>query len=100
LGARLRTAALIVVDGKPAMYGVTRWVRAEEVVWDVELREDLTAVGRVYALCDAWESITSRNGRWSDPDEYSQGGKGWQWAGISKPFCTHHNGKPLLQDHA
>jgi len=103
LGVRLRTAAQIVLDGKPALYHVTRFVRDDEVVWDVELREDLTAAGRVYALCGAWEAMAvDRIARWSNPDAYTLGAEGWKWAAMFRPVAGHdlYNGKPLLQDHA
>jgi hypothetical protein len=101
LGADLRTAPKIVKGGKPALYEVTRFVRADEVAWVVNLREDLTAAARVWALCEAWESMTSSNvARWSDPDAYHQGDDGWQWTGMFKPLgtATHIDGKPLFQD--
>jgi hypothetical protein len=103
LGARLRTVPRIVENGKPALYGVKRWVRDDEVIWDVKLEEDLTAAGRVWALCAAWESMTSSNvARWSNPDAYYQGDEGWQWTAMFKPLgtATHIDGKPLFQDHA
>jgi len=101
LGARLRAASQIVIDGKPALYEVKRWVRDDEVIWDVMLEEDLTAAGRVWALCEAWESMTSSNvGRWSNPDGYSDGDNGWRWKAIFRPIgtSTQIDGKPLFQD--
>ena len=103
MGVNLRAVAEVVVGGKPALYEVTRWVRDDEVTWDVELREDLTAAGRVYALCAAWECMTSQTvARWSDPTAYSLGTNGWKSTAVFKPIgnSTHHNGKPLFQDHA
>ena len=102
MGAKLCTVAEVVVGGKPALYEVTRWVRDDEVTWEVELREDLTAAARVYALCSAWESMTSRSvARWSDPSAYSLGDNGWKSTAVFKPIgnSTHIDGKPLFQDH-
>ena len=102
MGADLRTAPKIVKGGEPALYEVTRFVRADEVAWVVNLREDLTAAGRVWALCEAWESMSSQGvARWSDPDAYSLGGDGWKSSGLFKPVgtSTQINGKPLFQDH-
>jgi len=102
MGARLHTVPQIVEGGKPALYNVTRFVRDDEVVWEVKLREDLTAAGRVYALCGAWEGMTALSvARWPNPDAYSKpSGAGWQWTGMFRPVGNAlHDGKPLLQDH-
>ena len=99
LGIQVRTVAQITRDGKAAIYEVTRYVRDSEVVWEVVVLEDLTTVGRVYALSGAWQSMTALNvARWSDPDAYALGGHGWQWSGSFQPIGnkTHHESKPLF----
>ena len=99
LGIQVRTVTQITRNGEPAIYEVTRYVRDSEVVWEVVVLEDLTTVGRVYALSGAWQSMTALNvARWSDPDAYALGGHGWQWSGSFQPIGnkTHHESKPLF----
>ena len=100
MGIQIRTVAQITRNGEPAIYEVNRYVRDSEVVWEVIVLEDLTTMGRVYALSGAWKSMNALNvARWSDPDAYSKpSGDGWQRTGMFQPIgkMTHYDGKPLF----
>jgi hypothetical protein len=102
MGIPIRTVTQITRNGEPAIYEVTRYVRDSEVVWEVVVLDNLTTVGRVYALCGVWESMTAGGvARWSDPDAYSKpSANGWLSTGSFQPIGkkTHHENKPLFLD--